>query len=41
MGGDMTEVSAFDEVMQSMSDGTYQSTPSSSSVAMETFPVSI
>ena len=35
MGGDMSEASEFDRVMQSMSEGTY-----SSSSAMETFPVS-
>lgn len=34
MGGDMSEASEFDRVMQSMSEGTYQS-----SSAMETFPV--
>ena len=35
MGGDMSEASEFDRVMQSMSEGTYQATSS----AMETFPV--
>jgi len=37
MGGNMAEADEFDQVMQSVEDGTYRPTPSA---GMETFPVS-
>lgn len=39
MGENMEEADEFDRVMQSVAEGTYH--PSSSSSPMETFPVSV